>query len=139
MFHNNTRSDFIFAMNLNHINLSLPDVDAARTFFENYFGFRCTDVKLNDTLSVLKGENGFVLVLMNERLNQNGNHNYPDAFHIGFYLDNEAEVIAMFQRLKDGGIDVAQQPQKIRKTFGFYFKFQNILIEISCEISAEQD
>ncbi len=126
-------------MNLNHINLSLPDVNAARAFFEDYFGFKCTDVKLNDTLSVLTGENGFVLVLMSERLNQNGNHSYPDAFHIGFYLGNDAEVISMFHRLKDGGIDVTQQPQKIRKTFGFYFTFQNILIEISCVIAAEQD
>src|SRR5258708_5215391 len=100
---------------------------------------KCTDVKLNDTLSVLTGENGFVLVLMSEHLNQNGNHSYPDAFHIGFYLDNETEVISMFHKLQDGGIDVTQQPQKIRKTFGFYFTFQNILIEISCVIAAEQD
>ncbi|WP_448700254.1 VOC family protein [Mucilaginibacter sp. AW1-3] len=125
-------------MNLNHINLSLTDVAAARSFFETYFDFKCTDVKPNDTLSVLTGENGFVLVLMHERLNQDGNHTYPDAFHIGFYLDDETAVMAMFERLKNGGIGVEQHPQKIRKTFGFYFKFQNILIEISCELTASE-
>jgi len=35
---------------------------------------------------------GFMFVLMNERLNQNGNNSYPDAFHIGFYLADEASV-----------------------------------------------
>ncbi|MGY0034925.1 VOC family protein [Pedobacter sp. NJ-S-72] len=121
-------------MNLNHINLSIPDVPAARDFFETNLNFQCTDLKLNDTLSVLKGENGFILVLMNERLNQDGNHAYPDSFHIGFYLKDEEEVLSMFEKLKAAGVLLEQEPQKIRKVFGFYFKHQNILIEIVCEL-----
>ncbi|HEY4198537.1 MAG TPA: VOC family protein [Mucilaginibacter sp.] len=122
-------------MNLNHINLSVQDVPAARIFFETYFAFNAEDSKPNDTLSVLKGADGFVLVLMNERMNQNGNVNYPDAFHIGFFLDNEVEVISLYDRLKAGGVIVGQEPQKIRKTFGFYFHFQKIMIEIASQIS----
>jgi catechol 2,3-dioxygenase-like lactoylglutathione lyase family enzyme len=49
-------------MNLNHLNLSVKDMPAARTFFETYFQFQSTDSKPNDTLSVLTGDNGFVLV-----------------------------------------------------------------------------
>ena len=120
-------------MNLNHINLSVKDIPSARTLFETYFQFQAIDDKPNDTLSVLKGENGFVLVLMNEKMNQNGNHAYPDAFHIGFYLENEMAVIALYDKLKSANISVGREPQKIRKTFGFYFQFQNILIEVSCE------
>jgi len=125
-------------MNLNHINLSVKDVPMARSFFETYFGFKNEDVKLNDTLSVLTGSNGFVLVLMNEKLNQNGNHAYPDSFHIGFYLNTEGEVIALFEKLKAGGISLEQAPQKIRKTFGFYFHFQNIMIEISTPVNSPE-
>ena len=125
-------------MTLNHINLSVQDVPSARTFFETYFDFHVEDSKPNDTLSVLTGSDGFVLVLMNERLNQNGNKAYPDAFHLGFFVSNEAEVIAIFNKLKAGGITLEQQPQKIRKTFGFYFHFQSIMIEIGSQVTDDE-
>lgn len=123
-------------MTLNHINLTVQDVPAARTFFETYFAFKCEDSKPNDSLSVLIGTNGFVLVLMNQRLNEKGNHTYPDAFHIGFFFNNEAEVIALFDQLKSGGIPLKQQPQKIRRTFGFYFHFQGVMIEIGSQVTS---
>jgi catechol 2,3-dioxygenase-like lactoylglutathione lyase family enzyme len=122
-------------MNLNHLNLSVQNVPAARTFFETYFDFKCEGSKLNDTLSVLTSINGFVLVLMNERLNEKGNNAYPDAFHIGFFLDSHDEVIALFNKLKAGGVHLEQQPQKIRRTFGFYFHFQTIMIEIGSQVN----
>jgi catechol 2,3-dioxygenase-like lactoylglutathione lyase family enzyme len=118
-------------MKLNHINLPVKDVTAAREFFETYFGFRSDDIKLNDTLSILRGEDGFTLVVMSEKLNQNGNHIYPDAFHIGFFQPTDQDVIAVYERLKAGGVILTQEPQLIRKTFGFYFHYQNILIEIA--------
>lgn len=121
-------------MKLNHLNLTVKDLASARSFFEEYMQFTCTDSKPNDTLSVLKGVDGFLLVLMNERLNQQGNNAYPDAFHIGFYLENEVAVSALFEKLKAGGIVLTQEPQMIRKTFGFYFYLQNIFIEIAAEI-----
>ena len=123
-------------MTLNHLNLSVQDVPVARIFFETYFAFKCDDSKPNDTLSVLSGTNGFVLVLMNQRLNEKGNHSYPDAFHIGFFLDNETEVIALFDKLKAGGIALEQQPQRIRRTFGFYFHFQGVMIEIGSQVNS---
>lgn len=121
-------------MQLNHLNLTVKDVPATRTFFETYFNFRCTDPKLNDSLSVLTGSDGFLLVLMNQRFNDKENHTYPDAFHIGFYLDNQEAVMAMYQRLQDGGIVLEQAPQPMRKTFGFYMTFDNIMIEITTPV-----
>jgi catechol 2,3-dioxygenase-like lactoylglutathione lyase family enzyme len=118
-------------MKLNHINLPVKDVAAAREFFETYFGFKSVDVKLNDTLSVLKGDGGFTLVIMSEKLNQNGNSVCPDAFHIGFFQETDEEVNAMYTRLKAGGIHLEQEPQLIRKTYGFYFRHQDVLIEIA--------
>jgi len=118
-------------MLLNHINLSVPDVALARHLFETYFDFKCTDTKLNDTLSILSGADGFILVLMNERLNQEGNHRYPDAFHIGFHLPNEEEVRSVYDRLKAGGVPLTQEPKMIRKSLGFYFHHQNLMIEVA--------
>jgi catechol 2,3-dioxygenase-like lactoylglutathione lyase family enzyme len=122
-------------MKLNHLNLTVKDVPAARAFFVEYMQFTSTDSKPNDTLSVLKGNDGFLLVLMNERLNQQGNNAYPDSFHIGFYLNDEAEVLSLFDKLTAAGITSGQAPQMIRKTFGFYFYLQNILVEIAAEVN----
>lgn len=118
-------------MKLNHINLPVHDVSAAREFFETYFEFESADVKLNDTLSILKSTDGFILVLMSEELNDNGNYTYPGAFHIGFFQQTDEEVKAFYHRLKNGSVEVGQKPRLIRKTFGFYFHYQGVLIEIA--------
>jgi catechol 2,3-dioxygenase-like lactoylglutathione lyase family enzyme len=122
-------------MQLNHINLTVANIVSARELFTTYFDFTATDLKTNDTLSILQGKDGFTLVLMSNRMNQNGNNTYPDAFHIGFFLDSEAEVSAKHEQLKAGGVTIEQEPQKIRKSFGFYFHFQSIMIEIACQRS----
>ncbi|HEY8958448.1 VOC family protein [Chitinophaga sp.] len=123
-------------MQLNHLNLSVKDVPAARALFETYFGFTCNDPKLNDTLSVLNGSDGFILVLMNQRMNEHGNHTYPDVFHIGFYLEDETAVNTMWEQLKNGGIEPQQTPQVMRKTFGFYFTFDTFMVEVTTPIKA---
>jgi len=118
-------------MKLNHVNLSVQDVPSARSFFEQYMQFTAVDSKPNDTLSVLNGTDGFVLVLMNESLNRQGNTTYPDAFHVGFLLGEEGKVLSLYEELQKGGIAVEKEPQRMRKTFGFYFYLQNVLIEIA--------
>lgn len=123
-------------MNLNHINLPVKDVLLASTFFETHFNFK-PEGKVNDTIAILRGNNSFVLVLMSESLNQNGNNIYPDAFHIGFFQETENQVTAIYKSLMDAKVDLADEPKRIRKTFGFYFKHQNILIEISTDVKAE--
>jgi catechol 2,3-dioxygenase-like lactoylglutathione lyase family enzyme len=121
-------------MKLNHLNLSVKDVPSTRVFFETYLDFTCADTKPNDTLSVLTGPDGFILVLMSQRLNEKGNHSYPDAFHIGFYLSGEKEVTKLFEGLKAGGITLEQEPQRMRKNFGFYFHVESLMIEITCVV-----
>ncbi|TWF41580.1 hypothetical protein FHW36_103384 [Chitinophaga polysaccharea] len=122
-------------MQLNHLNLSVQDVPATRALFETYFDFTCTDPKPNDALSVLKGPDNFVLVLMHQRFNEKGNHTYPDTFHIGFYLDSQAAVNQMHERLLQGDIPATQAPQFMRKTYGFYFLFDTFLIEVTTPVN----
>jgi predicted enzyme related to lactoylglutathione lyase len=114
-------------MKLNHINLVVSNVAAAIIFFETYFNFKCTDIKGDHIVAVLKGEDDFTLVIMTTK---EGSIIYPDAFHIGFMLENTTAVTETFEKLKKGGIAVGQEPRKIRDSFGFYFNFENIMIEV---------
>ena len=114
-------------MKLNHINLILSNVAKGISFFETYFGFTCAEVKGDHIVAVLMGSDGFTLVLM---ANKEGDPVYPHAFHIGFMQDNEEQVNAIYQKLKDGGIEVGNPPKKIRDSFGFYFNYEILMIEV---------
>lgn len=119
-------------MKLNHLNLPVPDVAETQTFFEKYFNFTRTEVKVEHALTVLKGEDGFTLVLMSEAFNRNGNAAYPDALHIGFLVEDSAQVDAMFNRLTEDGLSVPHKPGNRRGVHVFYFHAPgNILTEVS--------
>ncbi|SEN55792.1 Catechol 2,3-dioxygenase [Mucilaginibacter gossypiicola] len=118
---------------LNHVNLPVTDVIASAKFFEQYFNFKCTDIKGNNMLAVMEGEDGFILVLMADTFNRNGNNSYPDAFHIGFLVESHEQVAEVFERLKEGGIDMSHPPGALRGGYGFYFNAPgNILTEVTC-------
>jgi catechol 2,3-dioxygenase-like lactoylglutathione lyase family enzyme len=114
-------------MKLNHINLVVSNVADATNLFETYFNFKCTDIKGDNIVAILKGADDFTLVIMT---NKDGKMIYPDAFHIGFMLDNTNTVTETYEKLKNGGVAVGLEPRKIRDSFGFYFTFDNIMIEV---------
>jgi hypothetical protein len=114
-------------MKLNHINLVVSDVAAAIHLFETYFNFYCIEIKGGNSIAILEGSDGFILVVMN---NKGADHIYPTPFHIGFMHDSTDEVIAVYEQLKNGGIAIGLAPQNIRDSFGFYFNFDNIMIEV---------
>lgn len=114
-------------MKLNHINLVVSNVAAATHLFETYFNFKCTDKKGDNIITILKGADNFTLVIMT---NKDGKITYPGAFHIGFMLEDAEAVTGIFEKLKTGGVNVEQEPGKIRDSFGFYFNFDNIMIEV---------
>ncbi|UAY53040.1 VOC family protein [Ferruginibacter albus] len=113
-------------MKLNHINLVISNVAEAIQFFETYFKFTCTDIKGDNSVAILKDTDDLTLVIMTDK----NEIRYPDAFHIGFMLDSEEDVIKIYHTLKNGGIIVGQEPKKIRDSFGFYFNFDAIMIEV---------
>lgn len=114
-------------MKLNHINLVFANVAEAIIFFETYFGFKCTSVIGDNIVAVLKGSDDFTLVLLK---NKEGNPVYPDAFHIGFMQDSIEKVTEIYEKLKKGGLILEQEPKKIRDSFGFYFNFESLMIEV---------
>ena len=114
-------------MKLNHINLVVSNVKDAIHLFETYFHFNCIELKGDNIVAVLKNEEDFTLVLMK---NKEGDPVYPDAFHIGFIQPDIEAVTEIYNSLKNGGVAVGQEPRKIRDSFGFYFNFENIMIEV---------
>jgi catechol-2,3-dioxygenase len=119
-------------MKLNHLSLSVPDVAITASFFKTYFQFEEIDSKGSNIIIVLKGNDGFILVLTKAKTDESP---YPVDFHFGFLLDEQQEVRAIFNRLKQNGFIEAEAPSKIRNSFGFYLKIPgDVLMEISCAI-----
>lgn len=115
-------------MKLNHINLVVNNVAEAIHFFETYFNFNCVEIKGDDIIAILINDDKFTLVVMKAK---SGHAVYPESFHIGFLQNNAEEVNQLYHQLKTAGMVGEQEPGKIRDSFGFYFKFENITIEIS--------
>jgi len=82
-------------------------------------------------IAALRNPADFTLVLMSSKMNKNEHTAYPDAFHIGFILDSAEKVNETFSKLKAGGIQLEREPQKIRDSFGFYFYFGELFIEVA--------
>ncbi len=119
-------------MDLNHINLVVKDVDKAVHLFERYFGFTLI-VNRNSKMAVLENNDHFALVIWGQVLNKKEDiPAYPENFHIGFYQEDQESVWDIFRRLREEeGLKFETEPKRMRNTFGFYFYFENLMIEIS--------
>jgi catechol-2,3-dioxygenase len=121
-------------MNLNHINLVVKEVGQAVQLFTHCLGFSLI-INRNSKMAVLESSHQFVLVLWGQELNkQESIPGYPENFHIGFYQQDEKAVREIYNRLKqEENLRVEGEPKKIRNTFGFYFWFEQLMIEISVD------
>jgi lactoylglutathione lyase len=107
-------------MKLNHLNLTVSDVQAARTFLETYFGLRGLEgFPGDDNFTMLFDETGFGLSLM--KANGTGPVNYPGRFHIGFIQESVERVNEINQRLKDDGYRVPT-PKHFHGSWTFYLQ-----------------
>jgi catechol 2,3-dioxygenase-like lactoylglutathione lyase family enzyme len=88
-------------MHLNHIDLQVSDVSAARRFFEEHFGFRCV-FQRREQLAVLRDDSGLEFGVSN--LFDSPPPVYPRDFHIGFILETESEPRATHERLQREGV-----------------------------------
>ena len=90
-------------MKLNHIDLQVSNVSAAREFFETHFGLRCT-YQRREQLALMDDGDGLVLAVSN--LFDSPPPVYPNDFHIGFILDNESDVRAVRDRLVTANVPI---------------------------------
>jgi lactoylglutathione lyase len=92
-------------MILNHVNLAVSDVAAAKGFLERYFGL--VDIGGgNKNRAFLRDDSWLVLSMFKAK-----DVIYPGTFHIGFSQDSEAKVNAIYDRMTADGI-VADPPQR---------------------------
>ena len=105
-------------MKLNHINLTVTDVPAAKAFLEKYFGMRMRDMggeRENNNFALLLDDTGMALTLM--KAGHGTEVNYPGYFHIGFIQPSEQHVNDIYARLKADGFDVQPPEQHHAWTF----------------------
>jgi len=119
-------------MELNHINLVVKDVDAAIKLFSAHLGFELITNR-NSKMAVMQNNRTFVLVIWGQVMNNEKElPKYPANFHIGFYQDDESEVNRIYEKIMyEEYVRVEGKPNKMRNTFGFYFYFEDLMIEIS--------
>jgi lactoylglutathione lyase len=107
-------------MKLNHINLTVTDVEAASNFLVKYFGMR--SMGGNKGMGFLTDEEdgwGFVLTLM--KATEGTQAKYPGSFHIGFFIGRIETVDELYRRLKEDGFEVPS-PEDTGHSYGFYVK-----------------
>lgn len=116
-------------MKLNHLNLSVTDVNAAYQLLTTYFGLQ-NMAGGNAAMRGLIDDNGSTLILMQSE--HKAEVHYPRSFHIGFMQTSEAEVDAFNQRLRDAGFEVPA-PRRLHGSWAFYFQAPGgFMIEVSC-------
>ena len=88
-------------MKLNHLDLQVSNVTAAREFFERHFGFRC-GYQRREELAMLEDDAGFSFGVSN--LFGSPPPIYPNDFHVGFILDSETALRETYDRLRAAGV-----------------------------------
>jgi len=88
-------------MRLRHVDLQVSDVDAAREFFETYFGLKCT-YQRQKQIAIFADETGFEFAVSN--LFDSPPAEYPVDFHVGFILDHTNQVRDVYDRLQKAGV-----------------------------------
>ena len=100
-------------MKLNHINLTVTDVEAAAGFLATYFGLQNDGG--NKGMALLRDDDGMIVTLMKAK-----SADYPQTFHIGFIQESEAQVDALNERLRTDGFDV--KPPERSHAWTFYVR-----------------
>jgi catechol 2,3-dioxygenase-like lactoylglutathione lyase family enzyme len=117
-------------MQLNHLDLPVPDVAATAAFFTAHFGFRLCETRGNNGFALLQGSGGFALVLTRRRAE--GAKDFPATFHVGFVLDSDAAVHAVHARLQAAGVPDLPPVSFQRGATLFYVHAPGgILVEVS--------
>jgi lactoylglutathione lyase len=116
-------------MKLDHVNLTVSNVIEASTFLKKHFGYKDAFDDNNAGMAVLQGEDGMYINLM-----KGSKATYPKYFHIGFDLETEANVNAVYERLKADGMEIDPPEHVSWGSWTFHFKCpgSDFTIEVAC-------
>jgi catechol 2,3-dioxygenase-like lactoylglutathione lyase family enzyme len=114
---------------LNHLDLQIPDVVATAAWFAEHFGFEIVSNPTSPAIIILRGEDGFSLVLQRLKTDDPA---YPEGFHVGFLVDTADEVRAARARLLAAGAAPGEVTTNNRGTMFYLYAPGKILVEVSC-------
>lgn len=115
-------------MQLNHLDLHVHDVPGTIAFFREYFGLTPLTSATSAALAVLGDGHGFVLVLQRCAAGER----YPDGFHLGFLVDDAAEVRRLHARAVAGGLPVSDVEVNGRGTMIYLVRPEGYRVEVCC-------
>jgi catechol 2,3-dioxygenase-like lactoylglutathione lyase family enzyme len=119
-------------MQLKHLNLTTSDVAGLAGFFERFFGFKRSLERGSGAFTLMSNNEDFVLTLM--RPKKHDQVIYPETFHVGFYVDEEAAVQAKRDELATAGFspgDIHDAGRHGRGTHFYCAAPGNVLVEIA--------
>jgi extradiol dioxygenase family protein len=128
-------------MRMNHLDLHVPDVAAAREFFVDIFGLKATETRGRDGLAILNDDAGLEIVLSRPVEKYGAADTVSvgvNTYHIGFILPERDDVDTLYTRLIDGGYEAWHEPRAIRGGWLFYAMGPGkILIEVGWRPAAD--
>lgn len=114
-------------MHLNHVDLSVPDLNAAADFFCKGFGFAIVNARIDDGMIIMKGDGPFIIALT-----RCAEPVYPKDFHIGFLQESREALMKAYRQLVDAGIEVTSPPAEMYGALLFYCRVPGgILVEVA--------
>lgn len=119
-------------MQLKHLNLTTSDVSGLAAFFERFFGFRRCIERGSGAFTLLSNDEDFVLTLM--KAGKHDPANYPETFHVGFYLDDPMAVQTKHGELAVAGLspgEIKDAGHTVRGTHFYCTAPGNVVIEIA--------
>jgi len=103
-------------MRLNHIDIAVHDVSAARAFLETYFDLHC--IAERGTVAIMRDDAGVIVALSN--FGHAKEVTYPKEFHVGFFQNTKERVDEIFERLQADGY-ASRKPKNLHGAWTFYF------------------
>lgn len=105
-------------MKLNHLNLTVDDVPAARDFLVRHFALR-PQGEAHKNFAMLVDDDGLTLTLMG--VGETNEVVYPKTFHIGFILPDQASVDELHASLRADGF-ATEPPADQHGAWAFSFR-----------------
>jgi catechol 2,3-dioxygenase-like lactoylglutathione lyase family enzyme len=118
-------------MKLNHLNLYVPDVNAASRFFVDHFGLKVKR-EVPGKMSILEDEAGFVLNLGHLKP---VDFSYPDFlnFHVGFKQRTREDVDRIHANLTAAEL-APPEPHEFHGAWTFYLRCPGgFFVEVYCQ------
>jgi lactoylglutathione lyase len=107
------------SMKLNHINLPVRDVAAARDFMARYFGLVTMMEVGKNFLVMQQDDTGLVLNISHFDKSDTAEVVYHRDFHVGFFVDSAEEVDRVYAQFTADSVAV-EPPRQREGRYGFY-------------------